>query len=302
MATAKISKRTLMKICEALEERYGRRKVVEQEDFIEALIHQILELATAERTAREALKRIKAEYIDWNDMRVATVREIQDILGPRYPRCREKAEDLHSLLADLYTAFRSMDLSATMRTPDGMETIRALPDTTLIRADMVEWALLVDCGLQTFPTDEEQIELLRFLGGIPKKMESEEVAPALVETLESEERLRLARGLREHCDFLEQHDIFDPKPIGYRWSKPDPLGMGPKPKKAAKKKKAATRGAGKKKTTTTKSSSASSKNADGDGGTQAKKKSAAKKKAASARSSKRSATSTSKKSADPKQN
>ncbi len=293
MATAKISKRTLMKICEALEERYGRRKVVEQEDFIEALIHQILELATPERTAREALKRIKAEYIDWNDMRVATVREIQDILGPRYPRCREKAEDLHSLLADLYTAFRSMDLSATMRTPDGMETIRALPDTTLIRADMVEWALMVDCGLPTFPTDEEQIELLRFLGGIPKKMESEEVAPALVETLESEDRLRLARGLREHCDFLEQHDIFSPKPIGYRWSKPDPLGMGPKPKKAAAKKKSAS-----KKKAASKKSGSKSGDADSDG---QPKKAAAKKKASS-KSSKRSATSTSKKSADPKKN
>jgi endonuclease III len=231
---AKTTPEDLMRICEALEVRYGQRKQTEFNDFIESLIYQILELATPERTARDALKRIREEHVDWNDMRVATVREIQDILGTRYPRCREKAEDLSSLLADLYTAFRRMDLCDMARTPEGIETLRALPDTTLIREDMVERALLVVCHVHTFPCDEEQFELLKYLGGVPKNAELETHRAVVEELLDGEQMIRLARGLREHADLLYQAEEDDPQPINYGWDQPDPLA-----KKAAAKKKAA---------------------------------------------------------------
>ncbi len=215
-------KKKLLKVSAALAERYGTCHVPEVSDFIEALILQILSLGTAQKEAEQALKRIHEEYVDWNDMRVATVREIQDILGPAFPRNREKAEDLHSLLADLYTAFRSMDLGEMIRTPEGIETIRALPDTTLVRADMVEWALMMVCGMNTLPCNEEQFELLTFLGGVPKNASLEDLRHDIIEALDSNERLQLTHGLRCHSDFIEQQDIDTPKPISYGWEKAKP--------------------------------------------------------------------------------
>lgn len=219
------AKKDLLKVCEALEARYGQRKFPPFEDFIAALIYQILELGVPEKTARDAEKRIRDEYIDWNDMRVASVREIQDILGLRYHLCRVKAEDLRSLLADLYTAFRRMDLTDLLKTQEGIETLRALPETTLIRQDMVERALLQICNLHTFPCDDEQFQLLKFLGGLPEAMELEEGRKIVEEALTKEEMLRLSRGLREHHDFLVHDDCLEPRPIGYGWDQPDPLGM-----------------------------------------------------------------------------
>jgi len=302
--------KTLMRICEALEQRYGRRKQTDFVDFIESLIFQILELGTAERHAREALKRIQVEYVDWNDMRVASVREIQDILGPRYPRCREKAEDLSSLLADLYTAFRRMDLTDLVRTTDGIETLRALPETTLIREDMVERALLEVCEVHTFPCDEEQFRLLKFLGGVHKSLAMDVGRRKIEEICDKEDMLRISRGLREHTDFLYDRDIDDPKPIGHGWSKPDPLGMGGKPKAQAAGKKAA----GKKKSAATSATSKSGqskkkkKSAASKAGKTAKTgkpgKKAAKKQAAAGKPSKKSAAgqkSASKKTAGKKQ-
>ena len=99
MAATSLQKK-LLAASNQLANRYGAYKSSEKEDFIANLALQILALGNTERSARDALKRIRDEYVDWNDMRVATVRELQDILGPRYIRCREKAEDLHSLLAD----------------------------------------------------------------------------------------------------------------------------------------------------------------------------------------------------------
>jgi endonuclease III len=222
----------LMRVCEALEQRYQRRKTQKLDDFIEGLVYQILELGTAEKTAKDALKRIHDEYVDWNDMRVATVREIEDVLGHKYYRVREKAEDLKHLLADLYTAFRRMDLRDLLNA-EGIETLRALPETTLIRKDMVERALLLVLEVKVFPCDEDQFKLLKYLGGVPKPYTMQQGVKKIEELLDAEQMLRLSRVLREHMHIVHVNDESEPQPVNFKWGKPDPLGMD----KEAKKKK-----------------------------------------------------------------
>jgi endonuclease III len=218
-------------LAEALDARYGACKPPQLDNFIEVMMYQILLLGANDRVARKALASLREEFVNWNDMRVGSVREIQDILGPKYPRCREKAEDLHHLLADFYTAFRRMELDDIVRTQEGIETLRALPETTLVREDMVEWGLLQFCGVDTFPCNDEQFELLRFLGGVPKNAEYEDTKSELVSTCDADLKTRLSIGLREHCDMLEQHDEYDPQPI--EWGQ----DADEAPKKPAAKKK-----------------------------------------------------------------
>ena len=204
----------LMKTCEALEERYGRRKMVRIPDFIEALMTQILELGATEKASKDAVTRLKTEYVDWNDMRVASVREIEDILGAKYYRCREKAEDIKHLLADLYTAFRRMEINDLL-TAEGIETLRALPDTTNIRRDMVDRALVLALELKTFPCDEEQFRLLKFLGGVPKHANLQNFQRKIEEALDLEQILRLSRVLREHVHTYEIAGEDEPQTVDF---------------------------------------------------------------------------------------
>jgi endonuclease III len=228
----------LLTVCEALEARYGRRKAQKPTDFIEALVFQILELGVGERQSRDALKRLRDEFVDWNDMRVATVREIEDILGARYHKVREKAEDLRSLLADLWTAFRRMDLGTVLE-PQGLETLRALPDTTNIRRDSVERAIAQMMDARIFPTDEDQFRLIKLLGGVPKHASREQWQKKIEEALELEDLLRLHRVAREHVVLCQEAGEDEPQPISFGWDQADPLGMG-KPAKPAKAEKPAT--------------------------------------------------------------
>jgi endonuclease III len=204
----------LLKVCEALEERYGRRKPQKFEDFIEALIYQILELGVQEAPAKSALKRLHDEYIDWNDMRVASVREIEDILGAKYYRAREKAEDIKHLLADLYTAFRRMDIHDLLNA-EGIETLRALPETTNIRKDMVERSLLLALDVKVFPCDEDQFRLLKFLGGVPKHFNVQQGVKKIEEVLDSDQMLRLSRVLREHVHVYHAAGEDEPQAISF---------------------------------------------------------------------------------------
>lgn len=223
----------LARVTEALEERYGRRKQQAYEDVIEALVQQILELGVPERSAKDAMKRLRDEFIDWNDMRVATVREIEDVLGARYPKVREKSEDLRHLLADLYTAFRRMDIREALA-GDGIETLRALPETSNIRRDFVDRSLLLALGLKVFPCDEEQLRLLKFLGGCPKAWTLQQAQKRLEESLDIEGLDRLSRTLREHVQMYQEAGLEEPQIIAFGWDKPDPLGMDKarKPEKA----------------------------------------------------------------------
>jgi len=204
----------LMKACEALEERYGKRKIGRIPDFIEALMTQILELGATEKSSKDAMARLKAEYVDWNDMRVASVREIEDILGAKYYRCREKAEDIKHLLADLYTAFRRMEINDLL-TAEGIETLRALPDTTNIRRDMVDRALVLALELKTFPCDEDQFRLLKFLGGVPKHANLQNFQKKIEEALDLDGILRLSRVLREHVHVYQLAGEDEPQAVDF---------------------------------------------------------------------------------------
>jgi len=206
----------LVKVCAALEERYGQRKPQKFTDFIEALVAQILELGASEKSSRDTLKRLRDEYVDWNDMRVATVREIEDVLGAKYYRSREKAEDLKHLLGDLYTAFKRMDIHDLLNA-EGIETLRALPDTTNIRKDMVERALLQLLDVKCFPCDEDQFRLLKHLGGVPKPLNFQVGIKKVEEALDVEEILCLSRVLREHVHVYQSAGEEEPQDLDFNW-------------------------------------------------------------------------------------
>ncbi len=243
--------RKLKKLCTDLEARYGEFQPLPIENFIEIMMYQILLLGADRAEAERALKDLQEEFVNWNDMRVSTVREIQDILGNNYPRNREKAEDINHLLADLYTAFKSMELDERAITEEGIETLRALPETTLVREDMVESALLHNYNLVTFPCNEEQYALLEFLKVIPAGEDNGEIRYRIADELDRETKLRLAHGLREHSNMLEQAGEYDPQPLNFGLKK-KAAAKKAAAKKTTTKKAAAKKPAAKKAATTKK--------------------------------------------------
>ena len=197
------AQKRLTTVLESLEKRYPALKQDLPDDFTALMLFQILELGGYEKLAHQALKTFQEEYVDWNDMRVATVREIEDLLGEKYPHYAQKADDICHLLADLYTAFRNMNLNENMVTPEGYEVMRAMPITTLIRVDMVETALFAIPKLSCVPFSPRQLELLKFLGGVEESASPAEIHELLLEC-DHDFLLRLSHALREHEYYLAE--------------------------------------------------------------------------------------------------
>jgi hypothetical protein len=118
---------------------------------------------------------------------------------------------------------------------DGIETLRALPETTNIRRDMVDRALLIALNVRVFPCDEDQFRLLKFLGGVPKPLAFDVGVKKVAEAIDAEQTLRLSRGLREHMHTINGADEDEPQPISFGWDQKDPLGMDRANKAKAKK-------------------------------------------------------------------
>ena len=139
-------------------------------------------------------------------------------MATAYPDYAQKADDICHLLADLYTAFRNMNLNEIMVTPEGYEVMRAMPRTTLIRHDMVELALYVIPQLRCPPLSPRQIELLIFLGGFDKKTTVAEAAEILLEC--ERDLISLAHGLREHEYYLADDTMlaypYENQPVDFK--------------------------------------------------------------------------------------
>jgi hypothetical protein len=124
-------------------------------------------------------------------------------------------------------------MEITELAPDGVETLRALPDTTNVRKDDLERALVLTLDFPIFPCDEDQFRLLKFLGGIPKQLTMQQGVKKVEECLNPEQSLALSRGLREHVHTYHEADEDEPQMIAFKWDKKDPLGMDKDLKKPA---------------------------------------------------------------------
>ena len=60
--------------------------------------------------ASGAYKRIQDRVVDFNDLRVTMPREIVEIIGPRYPMARTRAERLRAALRDTFSREHAVNL------------------------------------------------------------------------------------------------------------------------------------------------------------------------------------------------
>ncbi|MEP0848297.1 MAG: hypothetical protein HRF50_15925 [Phycisphaerae bacterium] len=136
----------------SLRAKLGRASRPAQGDPVTQLILGILTRDVQEARARDALERLRACVVDYNELRVIPVIELTDVLG-EYPDARRKAEDLsralnkifldeHAVLLDRLKSMSRREAEAYLRRIEGLEPY------TIARIQLL--------GLQqpAFPLDE----------------------------------------------------------------------------------------------------------------------------------------------------
>ncbi len=81
----------LERIRQTLRRRYGEAARASVTHPVEHALAAILGEEAAEKKAREALERLRGQFVDLNDLRVSRPHEIREALGHNFPRSGQKA-------------------------------------------------------------------------------------------------------------------------------------------------------------------------------------------------------------------
>ncbi|MCK4284512.1 MAG: hypothetical protein KAX44_09365 [Candidatus Brocadiae bacterium] len=164
----------------ALKGRYGEQPKPIITHPVEYVLRTILGEEATRKQVEEALERMRAHFVDWNDLRVSRPREIRETLGAGFPSAVHKARVIPRLLDQVFKRHNSMVWDflegrgkvATRAYFEGLEEVRPFVAAAMAR----------DCvGAHTFPVDRDVARVLGRLDILDPENQSESRMQAFLE-------------------------------------------------------------------------------------------------------------------------
>ncbi len=196
------------------------------EPGVEELIFSMLVWDARSSQAREALARIRAGVVDYNELRVCFPEEIRQLLGDRYPKAAERAARVRAALNDIYKREHKVTLQPVLSAGKRdarqyLETLDGVPTFVAARV------FLSSCGGHAMPVDDRIRDFLVEEGVIAPSEEAEAVSGWLERQLKAGEALAAYGALQAAADELAKKPAKGTK---------EPKDAGDKPRTPPRKK------------------------------------------------------------------
>ena len=150
----------LKSLCKKLMREHKPEGELQPQDALWALVRGAMSYDVADGRAEDAIKVIQKEFVDLNELRVATELEVQDLLGVRYPKIEERVKLITSALNAIFEKEHtlSLDRLKDVSRRDARQFLRELPEMT----PFVEaYVMLFSFEGHAFPMDQGMLEYLR---------------------------------------------------------------------------------------------------------------------------------------------
>src|SRR5213078_2232582 len=130
------------------------------QDALRALVSTAMSFDVPDTKADDAMKAIEKEFVDLNELRVATDLEIHELLGVRYPDIERRVAMITQALNYIFEREHtlSLDRLKTISKRDARQFVRELPN---IHPFVEAYVMLFGFDGHAFPVDEQTIEMLR---------------------------------------------------------------------------------------------------------------------------------------------
>lgn len=79
-------------------------------DPVKAIVLGSLTFDATDADIDDALRRIHAEFFDYNELRVATELEVQELIGPKFSRVEDRAAVIHNALQGVFESESTLKL------------------------------------------------------------------------------------------------------------------------------------------------------------------------------------------------
>jgi endonuclease III len=129
-------------------------------DPLHALVRGAMTFDVPDNRAEDAMKAINREFVDLNELRVATDLEIQELLGQRYPEIERRVAMITQSLNNIFEREHtlSLDRLKTVNKKDARQFLRELPE---IHPFVEAFVTLFAFDGAAVPLDDEMLALLK---------------------------------------------------------------------------------------------------------------------------------------------
>ena len=138
----------------------GKPAPAQKNEPLKALVRGAMSYDVSDARADEAMKLIEREFVDLNELRVATDLEIQELLGVRYPSIERRVAMITQSLNNIFEREHtlSLDRLKTISKRDARQFLRELPE---IHPFVEAYVMLFGFDGHAFPLDDDTAEYLR---------------------------------------------------------------------------------------------------------------------------------------------
>src|SRR6201999_3216516 len=101
---------TLRSFCKKMFRDY-KAPAKEAQPALKALVRGAMSYDVTDEKAEHAMKAIDREFVDLNELRVATELEVQEMLGQRYPKIEERVAMITAALNNIFEREHTLSLN-----------------------------------------------------------------------------------------------------------------------------------------------------------------------------------------------
>ena len=155
-------------------------------DPLHALVRGAMSFDVADAKADEAMRAIDREFVDLNELRVATDLEIQEMLGQKYPQIERRVQMITQSLNNIFEREHTLSLDRLKTLPkhDARKFLRELPD---VHPFVEAYVMLFSLDAPCVPVDDDMLATLRDDGIVEADATLEDAQKLVEHTVKPEE-------------------------------------------------------------------------------------------------------------------
>ena len=177
--------------------REGKAEPRQAQEALQALVRGAMSYDVSDTRANEAMKHIQEEFVDLNELRVATDLEIAELLGTRYPAIEKRVAMITQSLNNIFEREHTMSLNrlSTISKRDARQFLRELPE---IHPFVEAYVMLYAFDGHCFPLDNEMLQVLKSEEIVDEDTSLEDAQKFVEHHLKADECYEFFRGMRRH--------------------------------------------------------------------------------------------------------
>ncbi|MBN1392223.1 MAG: hypothetical protein JW947_05405 [Sedimentisphaerales bacterium] len=163
MKDSNLYAKKIQRLYRTMKRRSVRSAVLTYEEPVDALVYAVVSEKATESQAGSAIKKIKENFVDYNDLRVARSDEISEVLGQDFPFAQETATLLAGLLMAVFNKYNMLGLQGLRKL--GKRPAKVMLEKLAgITPFIVDYCMLTSLGGHAIPLTPNMMEYLKANG------------------------------------------------------------------------------------------------------------------------------------------